>query len=668
MREDFAKLAKSLRKTFSDEDVALVRRAYSRASEAHQGVKRLSGEQYISHTIATARILQQIGMDPTTIAAALLHDVLEDTSVTYDDLAEEFGEEIASLVDGVSKIKHIEWAASAEGQIEKQAENLRKMLVATAQDVRVVIIKLADRLHNMRTVEFIRDPRRVERICRETIDIYAPIARRLGIAAWQWELEDHAFHFLHPIEYKELARRLAMKRKEREDMLNETITMLEKRLEEAEVSARVIGRPKHLYSIYRKMVTQGKDFDQVLDVLAVRIITQTISGAYNALGVCHQLWTPVPGRVKDYVAMPKLNMYQSIHTTVMHSHGQPLEIQIRTEEMDHTARDGISAHWRYKEGRSDSKLDLQLGWLQQMYDWMQDAHAPDELLDSLQRDIGVRDVYVFTPRGKVLEFPTGATPLDFAYRVHSDVGHQCLGARVNGRAVPLRYHLQNGDVVEILTSKTQRPQPEWLDIVVTGRARTRIRQRLREIGEMEPLDGQIRRHTAESAPVVPASGLSSDPSVRDRAIRVPAANGHSILFAKCCKPTIGQPVIAYRSRGATITVHRADCRNFSSVRRDPSRLMAAHWEGEQAAEVCMRVVLGQRPNVLADLTAAIRPMNVNILSAKFDTDERGQSVFDFEFEALDDTLADRLAATLRTVTGVRRVEQLKATAVAEAVN
>jgi GTP pyrophosphokinase len=658
MREDFAKLAKTLRKTFSDEDVALVRRAYSRASEAHQGVKRLSGDPYITHCIAVARILQQTGMDPTTIAAALLHDVLEDTTVSYDDLAKEFSEEIADLVDGVSKIKHIEWAATAEAEKEKQAENIRKMLVATAKDVRVVIIKLADRLHNMRTLEHIKERHRVERICRETLDIYAPIARRLGLAAWQWELEDHSFHFLHPDEYRELARRLAMKRKEREALLNDTIHALESRLEEAEVTARVIGRPKHLYSIYRKMVSQGKDFDQVLDVLAARIITQTVSGAYNALGVVHQLWLPVPGRVKDYVAMPKLNMYQSIHTTVMHSNGQPLEIQIRTEEMDQTARGGISAHWRYKEEKVDSKLDLQLGWLSQMYDWLQDAHAPDELLDSLRRDISVRDVYVFTPRGKVIEFPSGATSLDFAYRVHSDVGHQCIGARVNGQPVPLRYHLQNGDVVEIITAKNQQPQWEWLDVVVTGRARTRIRQRLREIGELEPLDGQIRRHSAdeiaEDSPESTAQSVS-----RDKLIHVPAANGHAVLFAKCCKPMPGQPVIGYRTRGSGVTVHRADCRNFSAVRRDPERLLVAHWEGERGSEVGLRVELGQRPNVLADVTAAIRPMNINIVQAKFETAVDGRSVFEFRFETLDDTVPERVAATLRTVSGVHDVESIE---------
>jgi len=660
MRDDFAKLAKTLRKTFSDEDVVLVRRAYSRASEAHQGVKRLSGEPYITHCIAVARVLQQTGMDPTTIAAALLHDVLEDTTVSYDDLAKEFSEEIADLVDGVSKIKHIEWAATAEAEKEKQAENIRKMLVATAKDVRVVIIKLADRLHNMRTLEHIRERHRVVRICRETLDIYAPIARRLGLAAWQWELEDHAFHFLHPDEYRELARRLAMKRKEREALLNETIHALESRLEEAEVTARVIGRPKHLYSIYRKMVSQGKGFDQVLDVLAARIITQTVSGAYNALGVVHQLWLPVPGRVKDYVAMPKLNMYQSIHTTVMHSNGQPLEIQIRTEEMDQTARGGISAHWRYKEEKTDSKLDLQLGWLSQMYDWLQDAHAPDELLDSLRRDISVRDVYVFTPRGKVIEFPSGATSLDFAYRVHSDVGHQCIGARVNGQPVPLRYHLQNGDVVEIITAKNQQPQWEWLDVVVTGRARTRIRQRLREIGELEPLDGQIRRHTADGLVEDPLEAATASAS-RDKLIHVPAANGHAVLFAKCCKPMPGQPVIGYRTRGAGVTVHRADCRNFSAVPRDPDRLLVAHWEGERGSEVGLRVELGQRPNGLADITAAIRPMNINIVQAAFETAVDGRCVFEFRFETLDETVPERVAATLRTVSGVRDVEIIEPT-------
>jgi len=492
MRTEFARLLKQLRKSAPDTDENLVRRAYRVANKAHEGVKRASGEPYISHCLAVARNLAQLGLDTSTIAAGLLHDVLEDTPVTREELAAQFGEEIASLVDGVSKIKTMKWS-SATSQQEDQAETLRKMLVATVQDVRVILIKLADRLHNMRTIEYLDSKDRVKRICQETLDIYAPLAHRLGIARWKWELEDHAFHELHPSEYRDMAQRVAMKRREREALLNGIIKTLEERLTEAEVNARVIGRPKHLFSIYQKMIQQGKDFDQVLDVLAVRIITQTVAGCYNALGVVHNLWPPVPGRFKDYIAMPKVNMYQSIHTTVMRETGSPLEIQIRTEEMDRTAREGIASHWMYKEGLRDPKLDDQLRWLSQMYEWLQDAHAPDELLDSLRRDVSTSDVYVFTPKGEVKELPMGATPLDFAYHIHSDIGNHCIGARVDGRMVPLRYNLQTGDVVEILTSKSQNPHLDWLDIVVTGKARTRIRQQLRELGELAPLESLVKR-------------------------------------------------------------------------------------------------------------------------------------------------------------------------------
>ena len=492
MRTEFAKLLKTIRKYNPEADTEVVRRAYRLADQAHKGQMRLSGDPYITHCLAVAGNLAHLRLDTTTIVAGLLHDVLEDTKVTAEELAEQFGDEIAALVEGVSNIRALNMPASLPAELsdqQKQAENLRKMLVATARDVRVILIKLADRLHNMRTIEFLPEER-IRRICQETLDIYAPLANRLGMAHWKWELEDHAFHHLNPAMYREMAARVAMKRREREAWLKSTVDFLDQRLAEAEVEARVIGRPKHLYSIYQKIVQQGKDFDQVMDILAVRIITQTVAGCYNALGVVHHLWPPVPGRFKDYIAVPKINMYQSIHTTVMRENGVPLEIQIRTEEMDRTAREGIASHWRYKEGigKIDSKLDSQLRWLRQMFEWLNEAHVPEELLDSVRRDVGATEVYVFTPKGEVKELPAAATPLDFAYMIHSDVGHHCIGARVNGGMVPLRYHLQTGDVVEILTSKNQTPHLDWLDIVVTGKARTRIRQRLREIGELEPLE------------------------------------------------------------------------------------------------------------------------------------------------------------------------------------
>ncbi len=657
MRTEFAKLLKLLRKNQVKADEDLIRRAYRVANDAHQGQTRLSGDPYISHCIAVARILAQLDLDDVTIAAGLLHDVIEDCSMTPKQLTAEFGEEIAYIVDGVTKISALHVPTEVLTQAEKQANNLRKMLVATAKDVRVILIKLADRLHNMRTIEYLPEEK-IKAISRETLDIYVPLANRLGIARWKWELEDHAFHHLHPREYKEMARLVAMKRREREAWLTDTITFLENRLAEAEVDARVIGRPKHLYSIYQKMVQQGKDFDELMDVLALRIVTQTVAACYNALGVVHQVWPPVPGRFKDYIAMPKINMYQSIHTTVMQANGQPLEIQIRTEEMDRTAREGIAAHWSYKEGAQpkDQKLDSQLRWLRQMYEWIQDAHAPEELLDSVRREVGMSDVYVFTPKGEVKELNAGATPLDFAYAIHSDVGHKCIGARVNGRMVPLRYHLQTGDMVEILTSKSQTPHMDWLDIVVTGRARTRIRQRLRELGEIEPLDTEPRSDRDPPKPEPVKVGVRHvDEPTRKRMLRVDGYKNVEAQFAKCCNPMPGHAILGYATKGAGITIHRGDCKNFANTQRDPSRIMEAWWEGDDQAAIGMRVTLGQRPNVLADITNAMRPMNLSITHAKYSPGENGANYFDFVFEASDKNSVERVSHTIRTVPGVKEV-------------
>ncbi|GMW00808.1 MAG: hypothetical protein AMXMBFR84_19450 [Candidatus Hydrogenedentota bacterium] len=659
MRTEFAKLLKVLRKNLiSEKDADLVRKAYRVANEAHAGKFRDSGDPYISHCISTAKILAHIGLDPVTVAAGLLHDTLEDTKLTYATLKKEFGPEMADLVDGVSKIRTMRYTTAQPSRQEKQAENLRKMLVATAQDVRVILVKLADRLHNMRTIEFIKDRGRVERICEETMEIYAPIADRLGISNWKWELEDHAFHQLRPDEYRRMAEHVALKRREREEELNETIEYLEARLKDEEVSARVIGRPKHLYSIYQKMVRQGKDFDQVMDVQAVRIITQTVADCYNSLGIVHRLWPPIPGRFKDYVAMPKDNMYQSIHTSVMRERGMSLEIQIRTEEMDRTAREGIAAHWKYKEGRSDLKLDSQLKWLKHMFEWLQDAHAPEELLDSLRRAVTTSDVYVFTPKGEVMEFPAGATPLDFAYNVHSAIGHQCVGAKVNGKLVPLRYNLQTGDIVEILTSKGQTPHMDWLDIVITGKARTRIRQRLRELGVLEPLEGQIKRNTIRVLPEVKPKVRQVDDETRAKLICVTGMSNLAVQFAKCCKPMPGHAVIGYATKGTGVTIHRADCSAFVRTKRDPDRILQASWEGDTHIEVGMRITATTRPNVIADITNAIRPMNISITRAKFLPDDAGRSLFEFVFEANDEASVERVAATIMTVAGVSRIDRV----------
>lgn len=669
MRTEFNKLLKLAKKNHPDIDDDLLRRAYSVADQAHQGQVRLSKEPYITHCIAVATNLARLGMDAKTISASLLHDVLEDTSVSYSELANEFGEDIATLVDGVTKIGSMHLADVVPTREQKQAENLRKMLIATAQDVRVILIKLADRLHNLRTIEFL-PPKKVERICQESLDIYVPIANRLGLSHWQWEMEDHAFHHLNPEEYKKIAKLVAMKRREREDLLGEKITYIEERLQEAEVNARVIGRPKHLYSIYHKMVQQGKDYGEVTDVLAIRIVTQTVSGCYNALGVIHHTWPPQRGRFKDYIAAPKANMYQSIHTTVMLEGGRPLEIQIRTEEMDRASREGIAAHWKYKDGseKEDPKAETQLRWLKQMYEWLADANAPDELFDSLRRDISVTSVYVHTPKGEVIELPEGATPLDFAYRIHSDVGHRCVGAKVNGNMVPLRYHLQQGDVIEVLTSNKQNPHTDWLEIVVTGRARTRIRQRLRDLDEL-PDVGPGESRTVTSPPIVskpPKRKTQPKVAPSESSILIQGHRDMAVTFAKCCKPQTGDPIIGYITKRHSITVHRPDCKLLDKTGRDSNRMVAASWEGMELVDAKVNVVIGSRPNALMDITSAVKAMNLDIMNAEFKAGTRGESTFEFEFQTSDRDRVERVKKALDQVPGVRSVMELTESDVAVA--
>ena len=664
MREAFAKLMKRLKKTYKPEDLEVIRHAYRVANEAHQNQFRASGEPYIMHSIEVATILAALGLDPVTCAAALLHDVVEDTIHDVSFIRKEFGQDIARIVDGVTKISSLSFPDDASEYEAQQSQNIRKMLVATAKDLRVIMIKLADRLHNMRTLKFL-DPDSRKRIARETLEIYAPLANRLGISRWKWELEDHAFHHLMPDTYKEISRMVAMKRRQREEFLEQTIEYLEPRLVEAEVVARVIGRPKHLYSIYEKMMRQGKDFGQVMDVLGIRIITQTDAGCYNALGVVHSLWTPIPGRLKDYIAMPKLNMYQAIHTTVMRENGQGMEVQIRSENMDYIAREGIAAHWRYKEGesRKEDRLDSQLAWLQKMYDWLKDAGTQDNLMESMRQDFASSHIYVFTPRGEVKELPQGATPLDFAYLIHSHVGHHCIGARVNGRIVPIRYNLQTGDSVEILTSKNQEPHLDWIDVVVTGRARTRIRQRLRELGEMAPAEEQKpiqrpRQHHVSPRVPPPQTVREVDEATRRKLIRVEGLKGMEVQFAKCCNPMPGHVIVGYVTRAPGISIHRSDCKSFARSARDHSRIVQVSWEGEGWLLAKVRLITRNRPNLLADITNALRPLNIDILHAQFGPGEDINNHFDFQFEAADQSIIERVAQTVGRVPGVFEVIHL----------
>ena len=456
-------------------DLDLLTRAYRFSEQSHEGQQRASGEPYLSHPLEVAHLLVNFKMDVTTVTAGLLHDVLEDTHATKTDLQREFGAEIADLVDGVTKIGKLAFSSREE----RQAENFRKMLVAMARDLRVLMIKLADRLHNMRTLDFL-PPEKAKKIAQETLDIYAPLAHRLGMAKVKAELEDLALRVLSPGDYQELMRRVAKRRLEREAEINQLIAIVQDKLGEVGIESKIAGRPKHFYSIWKKMHEGGREFDEIYDLTAVRVLTSTVRDCYGALGVIHSLWKPVPGRFKDFIAMPKVNMYQSLHTTVIGPKGDPVEIQIRTVDMHRIAEEGIAAHWLYKEKKSDrDKFDVAFTWLRQLLESQKDVNDPREFLDTVRLDLFPDEVYVFTPKGDVKALPEGSTPIDFAYAVHTDVGHHCVGAKVNGKLVPLRYTLRQGDIVEVVTSPTQHPSRDWLKIVRSTRSRSKINQWLK---------------------------------------------------------------------------------------------------------------------------------------------------------------------------------------------
>ena len=454
-------------------DLSLIVKAYNFGNEAHSGQLRNSGEKFFIHPVNVAIILAELNMDTSTIIAGLLHDVIEDTPITYDDVGKEFGYEIADLVEGVTKLKKIEYKTKQENQ----AENLRKMVLAMSKDIRVIIVKLADRLHNMRTLEYMTPEKKKEKAL-ETLEIYAPLAHRLGISKIKWELEDLSLRYLEPEKYYELVEKVSKKRREREDYINQIIEILGKNLNDVNIESEISGRPKNFYSIYKKMEIQGKDFEEIFDLTAVRILVKSIKDCYGVLGIVHTLWKPIPRRFKDYIAMPKPNMYQSLHTTVMGEKGGIFEVQIRTYEMHKTAEYGIAAHWKYKEGISKTEnFDAKLTWLRQLMEWQNDLKDPKDFMETLKIDFFTDEVFVFTPRGDIINLPEGSTPIDFAYRVHSDVGNSCVGAKINGRIVPLNYKLNNGNIVEIITSSTNNgPSRDWLKIVKSTQAKTKIRQ------------------------------------------------------------------------------------------------------------------------------------------------------------------------------------------------
>ena len=626
----------------TDDECNQVLKAFELADKAHEGQFRASGEPYIMHPLAVADILAHLQIDHITLMAALMHDVVEDTSYTKEDLEKMFGSEVAFLVDGVTKLNQFQY----ETKEDRQMENYRKMILAMAKDVRVVVIKLGDRLHNMRTLKHMRSDKQ-KRIAKETLEIFAPLAHRLGIFNVKWELEDLSFRYLEPEKYYDLVDQMKQKRQVREDIVNDTMSQLTKALGEANIKADIKGRPKHFYSIYKKMKKDNRDLSQIYDLLAVRVIVDTIPDCYAVLGIAHSLWKPLPYRFKDYISMPKSNMYQSLHTTVIGTMGQPVEIQIRTWEMHRVSEYGVAAHWRYKEGNKngDKEFDQKVAWLRQVLEW-QDTSNPTELVNALKLDVFSGEVFVFTPKGDVVKLPIGSVPLDFAYRVHTDVGHRCVGAKVNGKIVPLDYTLQNGDIVDIITSKTSKPSLDWLNIVGSSESKSKIRNWFKRENKAENIEKglealekeakrlnytwkeliadnrlqqvtkQLKAGTEEE--MFAACGYGGIPvsTVLLRLIELykkskeaeeskrsteqiieklksqgqkKTKNGTGVLvkgeagvmvrMAKCCNPVPGDDIIGYITRGRGVSVHRCDCSSMGHTPEDLERMIEVSWDG-----------------------------------------------------------------------------------------
>ena len=685
--------------------------AYNAAHAAHRGQTRKSGEPFVYHPLATADVLAELRLDPTTISAALLHDVLEDTGVTKEELSERFGDEVAEIVDGVTKLKRL-----PSGNLEEaQAESLRKMIVAMSRDVRVIIIKLADRLHNMRTLAYLKRETQLRK-ATETLEIYAPLAHRLGIYSIKWELEDLSFATLHPRRYEEIKSLVAARRGDREAFINGTAAELLRHLRETGIEAEVHGRVKHFYSIYNKMVRRNKEFNEIYDLAGLRVVVDDVRDCYGTLGVIHSIWKPIPGRFKDYIAMPKFNMYQSLHTTVMSNEGKLLEIQIRTAEMDTTAEYGIAAHWMYKHGLTDRQVD-RLTWLKSMMEWQQETTDASDFMESLKGELGAEEVFVFTPKGDVVSLPSGATPIDFAYHVHTEVGHRTIGARVNDRIVPLDSELVSGDRVEVITGKNSGPSRDWLAVVQSGRARNKIRQffnkadrednlslgrekiltllKKRRIGKIPSgILEDVARATNQSSPddmfaAVGAGVLSAEnvagrlveqlrpkeeeerPRERSPAlaplplpesgtdeqtgVRVVGSSGILTRLARCCTPMPGDAIVGYVSLGRGVVVHSAGCVNAGALQaRDPERFVEVEWAqgSDKLFTVELLVEALDRMHLLKDITTTISDAGVNIVSARVDTIEDRTALSRFAFKAASVQHVEEVIRKIRSIPDV----------------
>jgi GTP pyrophosphokinase len=696
-----------------DADLGLLRRAYEFSAQEHQGQTRSSGEPYLVHPVAVAAILADLKLDLTCIVAGLLHDVLEDTLTTREILEERFGKDIAHVVEGLTKISRIRF----NSREQQQAESFRKMMLAMVDDIRVVLVKLADRLHNMRTLEHL-SARQQERIARETMEIYAPLAHRLGIGRIKNELEDLALKYLDPAGEEQLQRALEEKRTLTVDFIREIESTLRSELQRAGIACTITGRRKHLYSIYKKIKRQRIDVSEVYDYIAFRVLTGSIKDCYGALGIIHGLWRPVPGRIKDFIAMPKPNMYQSLHTSVISERGQPFEVQLRTHDMHRIAEEGIAAHWKYKEGSGGKDQDANIQWLRQIMEWQQELKDPAEFLRMVKVDLYPDEVYCFTPQGQVKSLPRGATPVDFAYSVHTEVGHHCAGARVNGKLQPLRTELKNGDIVEILTSPSHSPSPDWLAFVQTPRARTKIRQWLNaerrnravELGktltdrEFKRFRFNLKPHVQEATRLREALLGMGFPSIEDfyagvgygkavpkalverldpqaKAQETPAggltqvvkrALGLSgtkvavrglddalIILARCCNPIRGEPIVGYITRGRGVTVHSERCPNLEKLLYDPERRIEVVWEGadESRFDVRLTVFSEDRPGILARITQAIADAKSNIkhVEARTFEDRRGEITLLLDIRDVDHL--QKIVERLKGIDGVYHVER-----------
>jgi guanosine-3',5'-bis(diphosphate) 3'-pyrophosphohydrolase len=691
-------------------DTDMIERAFEVARQAHADQVRRSGDPYIAHPLGVAMILAGLGLDDVTLASALLHDAVEDTAVTGSDIEASFGADVAAIVDGVTKLDRLQF----DSKEEQQSATLRKMLVAMAKDIRVLLIKLADRLHNMRTIASLPEAKQL-RIAQETLDIYAPLAHRLGIADVKWQLEDLAFAVLHPKRYAEIEQMVATRSPEREEYLERVLEALRARLAELHIIADVNGRPKHYWSIYEKMVVRGKEFDDVQDLVGVRVIVDSVKDCYGALGSIHALWKPVQGRFKDYIAMPKFNLYQSLHTTVVGPGGKPVEVQIRTQEMHRRAEFGIAAHWGYKEQQSPAE---DLAWLQRMVDWQHETSDPAEFMETLKIDLEQDEVFVFTPKGKVITLPVGATPVDFAYSIHTEVGHRCIGARVNGRLVPLDSTLSSGDTIEIFTSKVQGagPSRDWLQLVQTPRARSKIRQWFSRERRVDAIDnGRDELFKAMRREGLPVQKLSQSDMLVDvaaamhyadlEALHAAVGEGHvsakavvqrvqrelrggeeqipvtarrpprasrvrerrtvgvhveglddlMVRLSRCCTPVPGDEIIGFVTRGRGVSVHRADCANASQLATSQSdRVIEVEWDHDQPATFVVSVEIEalDRSRLLRDVSQVLSEHHVNILSCNSQTSADRVAKLRFDFELADPGHLDSMIGAIKRVDSV----------------